>query len=95
MRGTDALESGVRLSLTPYGVPSGATQMRVRVALRAAGRTSWPLACSASSTSGGRAAFFDRHAVGQPLMVEPRRVDGLAAVHAEFGDAEHDAAARC
>ena len=50
--GTETFESGVRLSFTPYGVPSGATQMLCASPWRPPMRTSWPLAFNAASTSG-------------------------------------------
>src|SRR5262245_57406942 len=51
----DAFESALRLSLTPYGVPSGAIQIDSASPCLIPGRIVWPIAVSAVNTSSGGA----------------------------------------
>ena len=51
----EAFESALRLSLTPYGVPSGAIQMDSASPCRMPGRIVWPILVSSVSTDSGGA----------------------------------------
>jgi hypothetical protein len=51
----EAFESVLRLSLTPYGVPSGAIQMDSASPCRTPGRIVWPMLVSSVNTDSGGA----------------------------------------
>jgi hypothetical protein len=78
--GTDAFESAVRLSWTPYTVPSGAIQIECASPCRPPRDASCPILPQRGDHLVGGTVRLERRAVRQPLVVHPREIDGLRPV---------------